>query len=723
MVDDSGSADEEQPTEGTVAEAQEENQEPEVTTLKPITATDDDNIPSRDPTTGKEPTEDISAPFTELSANDDGGVDEGQRGSDFGQVESGVGSEAKIDAAPSDDESSHGTVEAIGTENPTEDIMESSKSVNDEEPGAQTVDEDDEDENDDGDIAADDVPLPVESDDTLPAVAKDLDDGDDDEVIKGDEPFVDTSRTAVNETNEGTGADSEDNMAKEAMEKDDLVSQESFIADPYLERDVVNFIGKVLNEDVNEVRAWTEAESSSSTESTITTTTKLNETRGGSQVAPEDLSPEEANQADDQGTLLPVLSVRNDEARSDIAKMSNDAKETKIGLETNGEETVEVVPTLPKVKLDRKSLEASEDKETDASVSIVTWNLAEESPSETDAEFIKAFRKAGIKKGSGSDLVLISAQECENIKPRRNEGRRSREYRRLMIKMLGQDYVPIALHLLGGIQFGLFAKRSFLERIEDVSVADVTCGIGNVFHNKGAICAFLTIKARNPPREGGEESSLSKRIKMIFVTAHMAAHVKNSDARDADFWRISSELEAKAPQGFLPVRSEGFSQDRSFLFDSVDRAFFCGDLNYRVDLPREITEYTIFNRDHATGWPELLKHEQLLRSMSEGKSFPGFAEGKITFAPTFKFDKETGDYDTSHKNRIPAWTDRILFKPGGTRVLSYQSVPDAQHSDHRPVFGTFRVSMEGRKLPPSTKRRRTNKQRVGHEQNESRRTR
>ena len=128
--------------------------------------------------------------------------------------------------------------------------------------------------------------------------------------------------------------------------------------------------------------------------------------------------------------------------------------------------------------VDRKSLESSEDDPSDIRVSVVTWNLAEESPSEEDAAFIRKFRKAK------SDLVLISGQECENIKPRRTEGRRSRELRRLMIKMLGKQYVPVALHLLGGIQFGLFVRKSFLKEIEYVGIADVTCGIGNVFHNK-----------------------------------------------------------------------------------------------------------------------------------------------------------------------------------------------------------------------------------------------
>ncbi|KAL3804964.1 hypothetical protein ACHAWO_012537, partial [Cyclotella atomus] len=53
------------------------------------------------------------------------------------------------------------------------------------------------------------------------------------------------------------------------------------------------------------------------------------------------------------------------------------------------------------------------------------------------------------------------------------------------------------------------------------------------------------------------------------------------------------------------------------------------------------------------------------------------------------FDKGTSDYDTSYKQRIPAWTDRILFKSNNIKVLKYDSVPNAMHSDHRPVFGTF----------------------------------
>eukprot|EP00977_Amphora_coffeiformis_P015792 scaffold4724_cov166-Amphora_coffeaeformis.AAC.11 len=366
-------------------------------------------------------------------------------------------------------------------------------------------------------------------------------------------------------------------------------------------------------------------------------------------------------------------------------------------------------------KLNREELSKSMDADTDIFVSAVTWNLAEESPEEEDAAFIKNFRKHGFDK-KGSDFVLISGQECENIKPRRNEGRRSREFRRLMVKNLGKRYVPIAIHQLGGIQFGLFCRRSILGDVESVSVVDVTCGIGNVFHNKGAIAAFVRLKARNKERD---DQPRAKSLNMLFVTAHMAAHVKNSDARDGDFWRIMTELEAQAPPSF--VKSSG-SEDTSGgtkLLNACDRLFFCGDLNYRLDLPREIAEYSVQkiekyrqkgdDKGAALLRADLLKHDQLRSTMAARRAFVDLAEGEITFAPTFKFDKNSEDFDTSHKQRIPAWTDRVLFKPFGTRVIEYNSVPEARHSDHRPVFATFRVNTEGRPEPTKSPRKRPKK--------------
>lgn len=92
----------------------------------------------------------------------------------------------------------------------------------------------------------------------------------------------------------------------------------------------------------------------------------------------------------------------------------------------------------------------------------------------------------------------------------------------------------------------------------------------------------------------------------------------------------------------------------------------------------------------------LLRHDQLLRTISEGQAFQHFAEGEILFPPTFKFDKGTKEYDTSHKQRIPAYTDRILFKPKGVKVIEYDSVRNAIHSDHRPVYASLILSLIGK---------------------------
>ena len=45
-----------------------------------------------------------------------------------------------------------------------------------------------------------------------------------------------------------------------------------------------------------------------------------------------------------------------------------------------------------------------------------------------------------------------------------------------------------------------------------------------------------------------------------------------------------------------------------------------------------------------------------------GNVFSGFQEGPVDFAPTYKYDLFSDDYDTSEKQRIPAWTDRVLWR-------------------------------------------------------------
>lgn len=68
-------------------------------------------------------------------------------------------------------------------------------------------------------------------------------------------------------------------------------------------------------------------------------------------------------------------------------------------------------------------------------------------------------------------------------------------------------------------------------------------------------------------------------------------------------------------------------------------------------------------------WELELRLTKLITPIS-CKVFRGFNEGEIAFAPTYKYDLFSEDYDTSEKMRIPAWTDRVLWRRRKPRYKS-----------------------------------------------------
>jgi len=81
-----------------------------------------------------------------------------------------------------------------------------------------------------------------------------------------------------------------------------------------------------------------------------------------------------------------------------------------------------------------------------------------------------------------------------------------------------------------------------------------------------------------------------------------------------------------------------------------------------------------------------------LKYVMENKHFMSLlqtlSEGEINFAPTFKYNRGTNDYDTRVE---PAYCDRIMFsRADRMQVLEYTDAP-VMFSDHRPVYATFQV--------------------------------
>ena len=82
-------------------------------------------------------------------------------------------------------------------------------------------------------------------------------------------------------------------------------------------------------------------------------------------------------------------------------------------------------------------------------------------------------------------MVVIGVQECEDLRPRRHEGRRSRAWRTLQINSLGNTFETLVQDKIGGIQLAVYVKKKLKNRISGVLVLDVACGIGNMLNNKG----------------------------------------------------------------------------------------------------------------------------------------------------------------------------------------------------------------------------------------------
>lgn len=137
-------------------------------------------------------------------------------------------------------------------------------------------------------------------------------------------------------------------------------------------------------------------------------------------------------------------------------------------------------------------------------VSVITWNLSELSPTKKDCLFMNAFQD--------SDIVICGVQECEDIRPRRQEGSRSRKWRQLQNHYFPTEsgFVCAARHKMGGLQLAVYAKSRALNALSNVQVFDVPCGVGNVIANKGAVCMVLKL---------GKQT-------LALVNAHMAADHK-----------------------------------------------------------------------------------------------------------------------------------------------------------------------------------------------------
>jgi len=331
----------------------------------------------------------------------------------------------------------------------------------------------------------------------------------------------------------------------------------------------------------------------------------------------------------------------------------------------------------------------------DIKAMILTWNAGASTPnslrySESDSNFIKDL----LQSSDSPDILVFGFQELVDLedktatakrflKPKKKEGsdqermsHQYRDWRDFLVRSLDDYMAGDLYHLLHtaplvGLFTCIFVKADIRARVSNLSSADIKRGMGGLHGNKGAIVVRFMI----------DDTS------MCFINCHLAAGQSAANQRHND---IAAILEAAVlPSERDPaIRIDSYvgGGDGTMVLDH-EVCVVNGDLNYRIDT---MSRDTVVMAVKAGNLSKLLERDQLLVAKRRNAAFKlrAFEELPITFAPTYKYDVGTDNYDSSEKKRSPAWCDRLLYRGARIQQLDYRR-HEVRVSDHRPVSGRF----------------------------------
>ncbi|SCV69109.1 BQ2448_2129 [Microbotryum intermedium] len=260
-------------------------------------------------------------------------------------------------------------------------------------------------------------------------------------------------------------------------------------------------------------------------------------------------------------------------------------------------------------------------------------------------------------------MIVISFQEIVPLTPQMimaTDPEKKRKWEAHVLSSVAQrpnpqgDYILLRSGQLVGTALIVLIKKEIANEIKGVEAAIKKTGLKGMAGNKGAVAIRLQYRDTS----------------FCFLTAHFAAGHSNVEERNADFFTVERGLH--------------FSRGRTIA--SHDTVVYAADTNYRISLPND----QVRSLAEADDYAPLLEADQLGQVMRTRHVFEGYSEAPILFRPTYKYDNYSDTYDSSEKQRIPAWTDRILYRGRDLDVTRYQRA-ELRASDHRPVYAMFRA--------------------------------
>lgn len=315
-----------------------------------------------------------------------------------------------------------------------------------------------------------------------------------------------------------------------------------------------------------------------------------------------------------------------------------------------------------------------------------------------------------------SDLYFIGFQEAVdltavNVAMDTETRKRTGQWQEAISECLsskGGRYKLLATKYLVGLILYAYVKESLVGFVRDVRTSSAAVGIGGFLGNKGGVSIRLTLF----------DSAI------CAICSHLAAHRENVAGRNADFQNIieksifsvqdsaTDAVDSASAQGSAgmtspdrkvdPMRRSlryktGLSETEDVNILDHDIVMWLGDLNYRID--ESIPLEDVFQRIQSGDYQSLRDTDQLNIERARGNVFQEFNEGVLNFAPTYKYQPGTDEYDRrpEKKIRCPAWCDRVLWRVGKERSetvtqLTYQRA-ELRPSDHKPISSLFGCSL------------------------------
>lgn len=267
--------------------------------------------------------------------------------------------------------------------------------------------------------------------------------------------------------------------------------------------------------------------------------------------------------------------------------------------------------------------------------------------------------------GFSPDMFIVGFQEVVELNASnilKNDGSVgqywTKEVETTIKKNSNDSYVLLRSEFMSSILLLLFVKSEHVSKVTEVEGKSKKTGLGGMTANKGTVAIRLNFCSTS----------------FCFVNSHLSSGLQYTEERNNDFISCWNGIR--------------FSRNR--YIKHHDNIIWLGDLNYRITFPNDKVRSLIERHDLVT----LLSRDQLSYQMMRIQEFKFFQESEITFPPTYKFDKFMDVYDTSEKQRVPAWTDRILYRGKSLKSLVYYYANSVKFSDHRPVYNIFKSKVK-----------------------------